>query len=197
MRQHQSQSGFTLMEIIVATAIFAVTVSGILILFNYTLRINADVQLNRQATQGLRNFTEILAREVRNGDIYYPVTWESGHCPPDYTGKDNHSLAIITNDGDKLCFYVDYDGIMYVEKQTSNGVVSEVVNPPNLTIDYSTFRFLVFPQTDPEVQVSGTYPGVQPVVQMIGDFTVSNNKDTKTISYQTSISSDNYEIPHK
>lgn len=74
MKQHKtytSDRGFTLMEIIVATAIFAVVVSSILALFNYTLKISRRGEALRQATQGMRDFVEAVVKEVRNGQIDY------------------------------------------------------------------------------------------------------------------------------
>ena len=67
------QSGFTLMEITVATSIFAVVMVSLLSLFNYVLKINRESEALRQASQGMRNFVEYLVKEIRNGQIDYYV----------------------------------------------------------------------------------------------------------------------------
>lgn len=71
-RQNTS-SGFTLMEIIVATTIFAFVTVALLSMFNYTLKINRRSEALRQATQGMRNFVEYLVKEIRNGEIDYGI----------------------------------------------------------------------------------------------------------------------------
>src|SRR6185437_4211109 len=97
------QSGFTLMEIVVATTIFAIAMIGLLSLFNYVLKINRRSQALTQASQGMRNFVEFLVKEVQNGQIDYDVvggqTYSSGvgPCnPPGTTGAAVGSSAPST-----------------------------------------------------------------------------------------------------
>ncbi|GEM_PF-768672 len=66
-----SNKGFTITEIVVAVAIFAGVVTMMLVLFNYTLRINRRIEALRQASQGMRNFVEFFVKEVRNGQVDY------------------------------------------------------------------------------------------------------------------------------
>ena len=56
----RSQTGFTLMELIVATTIFAVFSVAVTSLFNYDFRIMRRTEALRQATQGMRNFTDFI-----------------------------------------------------------------------------------------------------------------------------------------
>lgn len=126
--------GFTLVEIIVATTIFAVVVAALMALFNYTLKINRRAEALRQATQGMRNFVEFLVKEVRNGDIDYGIiggtqktlAWQPplGPCNVSIDGGGNVSntytsgtlgktnwLGIITTDNEEACVYfADYQG---------------------------------------------------------------------------------------
>lgn len=128
----QASSGFTLMEIVVATTIFAVTCSSILALFDYTLKINRRAEALRQASQGIRNLMEYVVKEVRNGQIDYGVVngqsqsslYPVGPCgtptigvaagaPPvypignTYSAKEN-KFAIQTLDGSLECIYLAY-----------------------------------------------------------------------------------------
>src|SRR5258708_416913 len=154
------QAGFTLMEIIVATSIFALAFSCILTLFNYTLKINRKSEALRQASQGMRNFMEFLVKEVRNGQINYGVVnrnpsalWPIGPCtapsiaPPltsTYHTPDNR-LAIMTTEGDEECIYFGNSSANYAGASTFTaptngnyklvlekpGGVEEVLSPPN------------------------------------------------------------------
>src|SRR6476660_3667458 len=99
----KSQRGFTLIEILVSTAIFVVVVAAMLSLFNYTLKINRRVKSLREVAQGTRTFTETLTREIRNGRIDYS-SWTDNCTASNYASADNQSLAILTRSGDRLCF---------------------------------------------------------------------------------------------
>lgn len=109
------------MEIVVATTIFAIVVSSLMALLNYTLRINRRAEALRQATQGMRNFVEFLVKEIRNGEIDYAVEngttimSQVGQCPrpssigantyTDSEGRTN-ALGVINSKGERVCFYL-------------------------------------------------------------------------------------------
>lgn len=192
MRRH-SQSGFTLVEIIVSTAIFAIVIASVLALFNYVLRINSRVQATRQVSQGARIFAEVLSREIRNGRISYDQT---GTCNPaaNYSSQSNQQLALTTYTGEKLCFYLNpSDEKLYIERITSSGTYTDTVNPNRFTINASTFKFVVKPSTDPFV----SNQGIQPMVTVMAEFVVNKNgRDQVVVPYQTTIASDIYDIPH-
>ncbi len=192
MKNNRSQFGFTLMEIVVATAIFAIVVSSVLALFNYVLRINSKVQAIRQVSQGTRVFTEILSREIRNGRISYS---SFGSCNPaaNYSSVNNKQLALVTYNGDKLCFYLNpTDEKLYMERINSSGTVTDAINPTGFTINDSSFHFVVKPATDPFV----SNQGIQPFVTIMAEFVAKKNgRDQVVVPYQTTISSDVYDLP--
>ena len=191
-----SEQGFTLMEILVATAIFTVVVSAMLVLFNNTLQINRKVQSLRQVSQGTRNFTEMISREIRNGRIDYAST--NGYCDiRKYSDSDNQSLAIINKAGERICFYLDQnDQSLYIAKYGDTGTVVEKINPPNFLVLHKRFRIIVRPQTDPNP--GGTqFPGIQPMVTILATFSYQppSGEVAAEIPFQTTISTDIYDIP--
>lgn len=190
-KQTSNQSGFTLMEIVVATMIFATTVTLMLSLFVYTLKINRKVDSLRQVSQGTRNFMEFFIKEVRNGQIDYHST-ESACAPANYLSKLNQSVAIVNSNGEKDCFYLSGTNFFIIRKG-----VTEQLNPPNFTIESGSFAFIVSPNVDPAPSTP-PYPSVQPSVTMAGKFIVKlgPGESPAEIPYQTTISTDNYAIPH-
>jgi prepilin-type N-terminal cleavage/methylation domain-containing protein len=136
----KSGAGFTLMEIMVATVIFAVTTVSLLSLFNSVLKINRRGEALRQAAQDARNFVEFLVKEIRNGQIDYYVN--NGSTYGNYINGDNSKpcgppgpfgatitninvqptyaqqsnwLGIINTDNVQECFYyATQDGSSYV-----------------------------------------------------------------------------------
>ena len=108
----QGSAGFTLMEIVVSTTIFAFVSVAMMALFNYTLKINRRSEALRQATQGMRNFVEYLVKEIRNGEIDYAIvngnTVASGVWPANYCGfgitPPVISQQCTANPSDGTCF---------------------------------------------------------------------------------------------
>jgi type II secretory pathway pseudopilin PulG len=190
-----SQSGFTLVEIIVSTAIFIMVVSAMLSLFNYTLRINRRVQALREVTQTSRVLTETLTKEIRNGRIDYS-SWTTECAASNYTSSTNQSLSILTKAGDKLCFYVETaSGNFFLKKQAPTATTtSRLFESTNFTIIPSTFRIYVRPTINPNPS-SPPYPEQQPFVTIVAQFQLTGQDNTPTITnYQTSISTDVYDI---
>ncbi len=70
----KKQIGFTLTELVVSVSIFATTLTVMMVLLNYTLKIQRKTEALRQASQGMRNFMEFMVKEIRNGKIDYGVS---------------------------------------------------------------------------------------------------------------------------
>jgi type II secretory pathway pseudopilin PulG len=218
-------SAFTIMEILVATTLFAFTSVALTTLFNYTLKINRRAEALRQATQGTLDFVGLLAKEVRNGQIDYGLTDPGGTseapnsvCPQpsgsgasSYTVPDNR-LGIVDTNGNRWCFYLssdsqgDYVGQQIYAGKTvalvkiDNGTAQsmQILNPPNETISY--LAFFIQPICDPYVANCTDYgsaaPKIQPVVTMLATFTIKlPTGETVSIPYQTTISTDRYDVP--
>ncbi len=194
----QHQSGFTLVEILVATSIFVVVVSAMLSLFNYTLQINRRVQSLREIVQGTRAFTETVAREIRNGKIDYNSPLSPCNAE-NYNSDNNQSLGLITLEGDKVCFYFGKGDNFVFDKQTSTETSNNnlLFDSQKFRINQKTFRFAVNPRVDPNPSNGKFYPGVQPFVTIVAQFELldSQGQVTTTIDYQTTISTDSYDIP--
>ncbi len=191
-QKNNFQQGFTLVEIIVSTAIYVTVVTAMLSLFNYTLQINRRVQALREVVQGTRTFSEVITREIRNGRIDYS-SW-AAECPAsNYANATNKSLAITSRNGDKLCFYFSGTS-MYLKKRSAAGDINiPLFNSSTFVIDSNTFRFTVRPTTDPNPSVA-PYPKIQPFVTISGQFSVNSDPTRpSSINYQTTISTDVYD----
>lgn len=190
------QTGFTLMEIVVSTAIFAGVLTVMLTLFNYTLRINRRAEALRQTTQAVRNLTEYFIKEVRNGKIDYASSDKI--CADTYgdAGGSTNFVAIINIDGSTECFYSD-SNILYLIKDHGT---AQAINPsptnantqPTITIDSSSFKFFVRPTSDPYTKS----PRRQPSITIVALFTVRlPTGESFSIPYQTTISTRVYDLP--
>lgn len=218
----KKQSGFTLVELIVATALFVLTVSLIMSLFTYTLKTNRKVQSIRSLVQGTRGFAEILSREVRNGRILYntagstlptDVDSNSSGCfasvQSNYNNGNIRNKAVVftTSAGNLLCVYMSPNpsdstkGRLFIKKyvteSTAGGSTSQVdqeITSSTFWLDPQTFILQVNPSTPPTSNQSS-----QPRVTVYADFTAQagGSSDAASLSYQTTISTDVYDLPSR
>jgi prepilin-type N-terminal cleavage/methylation domain-containing protein len=227
--QRNTSAGFTLIEIIVSTAIFVIVVGALLSLFNYSLKINRRTEALRQASQGMRNLVEFLTKEIRNGQIDYGIiggssvspVWQGNGLNPcsnpsptvgadTYKPQDNR-LAIFTEDGLEECIYYGKLDNSWVGSQVFNnnsgginlalqktGISSiQSLNPPNFRVDY--LAFFIRPTRDPYTPdpVTHAYVKIQPSVTLDIKFAVQlPTGEYQNIYYQTTISSNKYDIAH-
>ncbi len=175
----KASPGFTLMEIIVATLLFAMGTAAMTSMFNYTLKINRRAQALRLASQGMRNFVEFLTKEIRNGQIDYSVAGDKvaapvGPCPfnsssgigssnantaniygkTDSVRNADNALGIITSEGDRECIYLADSAGTYVSGFTGAELVINKNNAVVESINPPNFTvnsvlFYVRPLKDP------------------------------------------------
>jgi prepilin-type N-terminal cleavage/methylation domain-containing protein len=235
INKNKKQDGFTLMEITVSTAIFAIIMVSLLSLFNYVLKINRRTEALRQASQGMRSFVEYLVKEIRNGQVDYYVSngnvldsrisasspcGAPGSLGADTYGLQENKLGIINTDSIKECFYFAKADGSYVDTVGANastfsapagsaytmamqkaGVTgAQIINPPNLRLD--KLKFLVRPTCNPYSSncssYSNSYPKIQPFVTILVKFTAAlPTGEQVPIYYQTSVSSNQYDIPNQ
>ena len=93
--------GFTLIEAVVASALFATVVVSMMGTYVYTLRVNKKTDAIRTATDNARFISDFFSKEIRNGKIdYNPV---SGVCAALPQSPDKR-LGILNVSGDHECF---------------------------------------------------------------------------------------------
>ncbi|MDB4939860.1 MAG: hypothetical protein JWO40_285 [Candidatus Doudnabacteria bacterium] len=190
--QHlKSERGFTLIEALVATALFAVTVSSIVGVYLSTIKINRRTDVIRSASENARYLTEYLAKEIKNGAIDYASAVSPCTSLPTTSSS---SLAIVNVDGDRLCFYLgDNSGLissigqnLWLEK---NNLAPLKVNSANVSI--SNLIFYVSPTYDPYLAGST----VQPRVTFTANVkSTSGSQDSVVIPIESSITIPVYDI---
>ena len=214
----KSNAGFTLMDIVVSTTILVVVFMALLTLFNYTLKINRRSEALRQASQGMRNFVEFLVKEIRNGQIDYGFIDPGGQfnsnppspCPKvsaglsSYQSKENR-LGIVGIDGTEECFfYGDVNGNPMSINTFSGGatlvfkkgnLAQQILNPPNFNVE--NLMFIIRPIKDP-YSTTGGLAKASPVVSIFIKFvTKLPTGEQVPIYYQTSVATNQYDIPNQ
>ncbi|HOX97131.1 MAG TPA: type II secretion system protein [bacterium] len=187
----KSKKGFTLAEMIVVMFIFSllsVVIAGIFVQFFNTENRSF---ISQKLSSDMRFTLEMIAREVRMGNIDYRVTGYYGGTVP----KPTDTLAILDANGDQILF-----GLAGADCQTTSdcyvfvrrGGVDYRVTPDDLAVNQ--LIFYVSPIVDPfTLQADGHYLAEdQPRVLV-----VLEEKDAKTgeinLKMQTAVSSKIYQ----
>ena len=172
------QSGFTLIEAVVATALFAFVVSSILGVYVSTIQLDRKTRAQRSVAQNARFITDFFAKEVRNGVI-------------DYSG------STCTNSATTFCL-INQGSLS--EKFTWNGADTLVLNKNGSTTNLNTssakvtkLTFWVAPAGNPYTSAK-TY-NEQPHVTIILELTSNyGNKptDVAKLNLEESFATRNY-----
>ena len=193
-----SNSGFTLIEILVSTVLFVLVSGSIIGTYTYIMRINQRSQAIRTASDNARYLLEYLTREVRNGKILYdsrPSMCGSGAIP-----MPSLYLPIVNVEGEKECFYVGGTNGASVDANGTNlwvqKTVGSVTYPPVLVnsqgIQIQKLKFLITPSTDPYAGVGVARQESVTITGLILSGTTP--RDTVNIPFQTSISLPLYDM---
>ncbi len=209
-RQPRRQHGFTLIEALVATFLFAIAVSAILGVYNSVLQLNGRTGAIRSASENARFLNEFLSKELRNGRL---TTARSAQTAPGTLPLTNPSnrLAIINVDGDHECFFIGLPGgpsgatwtglgsgtvggILWVQKNAST---ARQVTPSAVKIQ--NLQFFVSPTNiNPSTAHSSVQPSVTVTAQVLGSSTSVNSPspgDLQTVPVVTTISLREYGNP--
>ena len=204
----KNSAGFTLMEIMVATTIFALLSTALMSLFNYTLKINRQSDALRQSTQGIRSMVETITKEIHNGQIDYSVQGGKDQanvtgCPmaPPYTigavynggnvyNDSETRLGIITSAGARECIYLNGQDL-WISKE--GNPTPAKLNPPNFQVQQ--LIFYIRPRIDPYYRAAP--PKIQPFVSiMLYAKTKLPTGEIVPIYYQTALSTNKYDVLH-
>lgn len=186
------QKGFTLIEALVATALFATTIVAIVGVYLSTVTINRRTDVIRTASENARYLSEYLSKEIRNGqiDYYGPV---KSPCSSTLTASSS-SLAIVNIEGDHLCFYLGDANGQISSAGTNlwlikNNFAASKVNSSNVSI--KNLIFYVSPIINPYAAGST----VQPRVTFTANVqSTSGSQDNIIIPIESSVTIPSYDI---
>ena len=161
MRLHRTktQKGFTLIEAVVASGLFAATVAIGVGMYLSIIRAQNEVTASRRASEDARYVMESIAREVRTGEIDYAqyLTAPGNPCPG--------TLAALVPGPGSLCSDVLYvignndptaKRNVTIKQDSNNRDLDETVNgstqttlnsTPNVLV--SNVHFIIDPGEDP------------------------------------------------
>ncbi len=192
--QPAKQEGFTLIEAVVATGLFALTISSILGAYVSTLRINRRTDIIRTASENARYISQYLSKEIKNGQIAYydPVNSPCSKVPQ----ASSNTLALVNVDNGNLCFYLGDNSAQLSAAGTNlwlikNNLTAVKVNSTNIKI--TNLIFYVSPAFNPYTSATTIQPRVTVTANVQ---TVSGSQDNIIIPIETSVSIPAYDVTH-
>jgi len=140
--------GFTLIEVIVAVAIFAIIVVSLGLAFNQAIKISSKAKQNMDVAQLINKAVEKMYFQMGSDDTHFTETVFS---LPDYTGNE----LKFGNDEYKVTYTLkrvaaDYDLIMELGSNNALTVYKRVYDTANSGIRYE-FALIVIPNLNNEV----------------------------------------------
>lgn len=165
--QHKRQRGFTIVEIMVAVAIFAmIMVMGMSSLVSVTNSYRVTQQ-EKQVHDSLNYVLEMMTRDIRLGRNYHPN--------PDVNGGDQgaamdgiaSSFGFDASDGRGYIMFYVQNGILYRDHFNATGS-SQISKDPLTNPDELTISFLRFAVGGTASYGDGDYNQPRVWIQLVG-----------------------------
>jgi Tfp pilus assembly protein PilW len=181
--------GFTIIEAIVATAVFAFFIVSLLGVYLSILRLDSRTRGQRAVTDNTRFIMEYLSKEVRDGRIDYTavdcggtVTSTADLCLINQNGESEHIYAqnpvgLISGDGTNLIL-------------SKNGTATSL---NSASVKITKLEFLVSPSTDSLTQNSiSNGVNEQPHVTVVMEVTLNSVRDPVKLNVQSTFTENYY-----
>lgn len=190
MAHYKSQKGFTLVEMLIAMAIF-ITFTGILI-SSYTSIVRSQREANdyRLMYSEARSVFESLTAELREGMVDYGnLNYAAG-----VSNGGLNELYLVSKDG-QIKTHVEYDdnlGVVRVQKSKKNFVPGDFADLNSSDVKVTKLKFYVSPVIDPydPQYVENDLNQFHPKVTIYAEFErILKSGKTYTTSLQTTVSS--------
>lgn len=190
MNIKKQQKGFTLLEMLVVSAIFVMTMTAMVSIFVETNRAQKRLANSEKLQADTRYVVELMAREIRNNRIYY--TGYNGNAGKDLNGQEVDYLLLKDNDDNDIIFHYNTDGDHWFVEIKRSAIDDNFYKVTPDDIQVTAMKIFITPNSDPFV--IGATTDTQPLVTiaLTTQSLTADLDDPKWIRYQTAISSRYY-----
>ncbi len=186
-REHPSlQSGFTLVEIIVAMAVFVTALIAVSAIFTYANRSQRTTLAVSETGSDARFALEVIAQQVRRGSIDYASTPYGGTI----AANPQDVLVLRDSSGNQVWFRRNASGGRGIVEMSEDGVTWVDLTPPTVSVD--VLKFYLSPATDPFAANPATNQQPLVTIVMASSSTAVGTETVLPAYLQTSVSSRQY-----
>ena len=188
MKDKEQKKGFTLIEMLVATALFLTVITASIGIFLSTIMANSKINAMQKVENEVRYIMEIISKEIRLGTIYYDYYEEV------YGESFKNPVPIIAlrDNADNISYFALNGDAM------SSGIVQMSLNDGDTWSDLSTdsiivdsLDFYLLPDSNPFVQDAEIIKQPMVILYLQAHYNKQNASDGQ-IKIQTVISSRQY-----
>ena len=180
LNQNDSErQGFTLIEAIVSTAVFAFLISSVLGVYMATLQLDKKSKAFRVTTQNARFISEYINKEVTNGSVNYGGT------------NNTSTLSLINQNNETETIQLSGDNLT-LSKIINSSSVSTNLNSDQVKITKAAF--LLNPASNPFTPAKNVniQPSITVILELTSDIGGSRVTDMSKINIQNTYTVRNY-----
>jgi prepilin-type N-terminal cleavage/methylation domain-containing protein len=194
MMIRKEQKGFTLLEMLVVSAIFVMALTSMVSIFVQTNRAQKSLANSEKLQADTRYVVELVTREVRNNRIDYD--FYDGSSGKDLDDQPVNYLALRDGDDEQIIFHYDNNN-MKICRDISVAINCANDNYFDITpddISVISMKFLISPNINPFSVYAAGRPDLQPLITLaLTTQSLTGSADGPDwIRYQTAISSRYY-----
>jgi len=188
IRMVKNKKGFTLMEMVVATALFLIAVTASIGIFLSAVKANNKVNLMQEVENEARYVIETIAKKIRLGTIYYDYYEEAYGV----NFENPVSILALADNADNVSYFAlngDGESVGIIQVDFSDSGIWSDLTSGDIIVD--ELSFYLIPKLDPFSQSAESIQ--QPLVIIHLEAHYNNTDDTEgKIKIQTGVSSRQY-----
>lgn len=172
--RNQIDRGFTLIEVLIASAIFVILITTVVATFGFSSDLQNKTLAIREASQSARFIIEAIARDIRLADSFEII--------------DNQKINIIKNN-EEISYYFEDDDVFYSDGENIESLTSDTLQV--LTDGNNQSGFDGIDARDKEIQ---SYVKIKIVFKTTNSFNLENKNSEKfTETIETTVATRAYE----
>ncbi|MAG28568.1 hypothetical protein CL632_00260 [bacterium] len=185
-KNNTNQSGFTLVEMLVAMAIFVTAITAVSTIFAFSNKSQRVTQAISNTQADARFAIEVMAQQIRRGSIDYASSQYGGTI----SSNPQDVLVLRDSSNNQVWFRRNIVSSRGIVEMSEDGSVWVDLTPPDVSIDL--LKFYMSPATDPFAANPST--NQQPVVTitMVTSSTETAGENLLPTYVQTSVASRQY-----
>lgn len=185
--QHTSfESGFTLVEILVAIAIFVTALTAISAIFMYANRSQRTTLAVSETQSDARFALEVMAQQIRRGSIDYASTQYGGTI-----GSNPQDVLVLRDSSNnQVWFRRTASGSRGIVEMSEDGATWVDLTPPTVSVD--VLKFYLSPSEDPFLAAPAVNQQPLVTITMVSSSTAVGTETVLPAYLQTTVSSRRY-----
>jgi prepilin-type N-terminal cleavage/methylation domain-containing protein len=181
-----NKSGFTLVEMLVAIAIFVTALTAVSAIFTFSNKSQRTTQALSDTQSDARFALEVMAQNIRRGSIDYASTEYGGTI----ASNPQDVLVLRDTNNNQVWFKKVTSGTQGVAQMSEDGSTWVDLTPPDVSV--ALLKFYISPATDPFLASPVTNQQPLVTITMVTSSTADAGESLLPTYIQTTVASRQY-----